>query len=95
MSYIFSDCKLLSSLPNISKWNTQNVTDMINMFDGCKLLSSIPNIKPKIKIIKKGFINKKGSSLFYKERTITLNSSPKFLLEDNLDILLINLEKKW
>ena len=59
---------------------------MINMFDGCKSLSSIPNIKPKIKIIKKGFINKKDA-LFYKERTITLNYSPKIILENNLDNL--------
>ena len=25
MSYMFNDCKSLSSLPDISKWNTNNV----------------------------------------------------------------------
>ena len=33
MSYMFSGCKSLSSLPDISKWNTNNVTNMIGMFD--------------------------------------------------------------
>ena len=28
MSYMFSNCRSLSSLPDISKWNTNNVTDM-------------------------------------------------------------------
>ena len=28
MSYLFYKCKDLKSLPDISKWNTYNVTDM-------------------------------------------------------------------
>jgi len=28
MSWMFFECKSLSSLPDISKWNTNNVTDM-------------------------------------------------------------------
>ena len=32
MSYMFSECSSLSSLPDISKWNTNNVTSMISMF---------------------------------------------------------------
>ena len=41
---MFSGCKSLSSLPDISKWNTNNVTDMREMFSGCKSLSSLPEI---------------------------------------------------
>ena len=32
MSYIFSGCRTLPSLPDISKWSTNNVNDMNNMF---------------------------------------------------------------
>ena len=60
MCYMFDSCKSLSSLPDISKWNTNNVTNtslpdiskwntnnvtnMSYMFSGCKLLSSLPDI---------------------------------------------------
>ena len=47
MSEIFTDCKSLSSLPDISKWNTSNVNDMSGMFNGCD------------KILKKPIINNK------------------------------------
>ena len=48
MSYIFSHCKSLSSLPNISKLNTNNVNNMSGMFSYCKSLSSLPNKLKKI-----------------------------------------------
>ena len=32
------------SLPDISKWNTNNVTDMSYMFSNCKSLISLPNL---------------------------------------------------
>ena len=35
MSHIFEDCLSLSNLPDISKWNTNNVTYMSSMFWGC------------------------------------------------------------
>ena len=35
MSYMFSWCKSLKELPDISKWDTKNVTDMRYMFSGC------------------------------------------------------------
>ena len=44
MSHIFHNCKLLSSLPDISDWNTQNIKNMSNLFDGCESLSSLPDI---------------------------------------------------
>jgi len=44
MSYMFYSCKSLSSLPDISKWNTNNVNNMSYMFRDCKLLSSLPDI---------------------------------------------------
>ena len=43
MSWMFSECSSLSSLPDISKWNTNNVTNMIAMFYKCSSLSSLPN----------------------------------------------------
>ena len=39
MSYMFSGCSSLSSLPDISKWNTNNVINMNGMFYGCSSLS--------------------------------------------------------
>ena len=44
ISGMFDDCKSLSSLPDISKWNTSNVTDMSGMFRYCNSLSSLPDI---------------------------------------------------
>ena len=43
MSYMFSDCNALTSLPDISKWDTKNVTNMSDMFSGCNALKNIPN----------------------------------------------------
>ena len=37
MSSIFCECSKLSSLPDISKWNTNNVTDMKQIFDRCNM----------------------------------------------------------
>ena len=36
--------KSLSSLPDISKWNTNNVKYMNFIFHGCSSLSSLPDI---------------------------------------------------
>ena len=44
MSYMFNYCESLSSLPDISKWNTNNVTNINGMFNGCSSLSSLPDI---------------------------------------------------
>ena len=44
MSNMFSYCSSLSSIPDISKWNTINIKYMRNMFSYCSLLSSIPDI---------------------------------------------------
>ena len=44
MSYMFSRCSSLSSLPDISKWNTSNVNNMSDMFYLCSSLSSLPDI---------------------------------------------------
>ena len=39
---MFYDCWSLSSLPDISKWNTNNVTNMWRMFDNCNPSLIIP-----------------------------------------------------
>ena len=41
---MFYGCSSLSSLPDISKWNTINVNYMASMFCGCSSLLSLPNI---------------------------------------------------
>ena len=41
---MFCNCELLTSLPDLSKWNTDNVVDMSSMFYNCKSLSSLPDI---------------------------------------------------
>ena len=44
MNNMFEECKSLESLPDISKWNTENVTHMGRMFEECKSLESLPDI---------------------------------------------------
>jgi surface protein len=44
MRNMFSGCSSLSSLPDISSWNTSKVENMKYMFAGCKLLKSLPDI---------------------------------------------------
>ena len=44
MNYIFYGCGKLSSLPDISKWNTNKVTNMSCMFYDCSSLSYLQDI---------------------------------------------------
>ena len=44
MSHMFYNCSSLSSFPDISNWDTSNVTNMSEMFDKCLSLSSLPDI---------------------------------------------------
>ena len=44
ISFMFSDCNKLSSLSDISKWNTSNITNMSYLFNFCESLSSLPDI---------------------------------------------------
>ena len=41
---MFRECLYLSSLPDISKWNTKKVTNMSGMFFNCSFLSILPDI---------------------------------------------------
>ena len=41
---MFYNCRSLSSLPDISEWDTSYVKDMSGLFSGCKLLISFPDI---------------------------------------------------
>ena len=43
MEGMFYGCSSLSSLPDISKWNTSNVEDMYYMFHKCKDSLNIPS----------------------------------------------------
>ena len=42
MSCMFNECSKLSSIPDISKWNTNNVNNMKAMFQKCSSLSELP-----------------------------------------------------
>ncbi len=44
---MFFKCNSLASLPDISKWDRQNVVEMNLMFDGCSKLSMRPNLRKK------------------------------------------------
>ena len=44
MSSMFESCNSLKLIPDISKWDTRNVTDMSSMFENCNSLKSLPDI---------------------------------------------------
>ena len=44
MGGLFAECSSLSELPDISKWNTENVTTMNGLFWKCSSLSLLPDI---------------------------------------------------
>ena len=43
-SLLFALCESLTSLPDISNWNTSNINEMGNLFYQCNSLISLPNI---------------------------------------------------
>ena len=44
MNNLFYYCLSLSSLPDISKWDTNNVMDISRMFYNCSALKFLPDI---------------------------------------------------
>ena len=44
MSGIFNNCPSLTSLADISKWNTNNIINMSNIFSECSSLVSLRDI---------------------------------------------------
>jgi len=44
MSELFFECESLTSLPDISKWETQNNSNLSYIFFGCRSLKSLPDI---------------------------------------------------
>ena len=44
ISNMFSNCPSLSTLPDISKWDTKNVKDMSYLFSLCSSLENLPDI---------------------------------------------------
>ena len=41
---MFNECNKLSSLPYISKWNTNSVNNMKTMLQECSSLNKLPDI---------------------------------------------------
>ena len=50
MSFMFDGCSSLSSLPDISKWNTKINTNICYMFSECSSLLSLPDFQNEIPI---------------------------------------------
>ena len=44
ISYMFSGCRALTRLPDISKWDTSDVNNMSYLFFGCSSLTKLPDI---------------------------------------------------
>ena len=44
MNKLFYNCSSLKSIPDISQWNTSNITDMSQIFYNCSLIKSLPDI---------------------------------------------------
>ena len=44
MNGLFKNCSSLSLIPDISKWDVRNITNMNSLFVGCKSLIDIPDI---------------------------------------------------
>ena len=53
MSYLFCKCNSLEKLPDISKWDVKNVTNMNGIFAECYSLKSIPDISKWFNNVKK------------------------------------------
>ena len=41
---MFSGCKSLSSLPNISVWDSSNFQQFYSIFSGCESLTTLPDL---------------------------------------------------
>ena len=70
MSNLFENCCSLSTLPNISKWNFENVEDISRMFYNCNSLISFDinfltkfHFKKMDKIFNKSNLDSKTSNL--------------------------------
>ena len=44
MNSMFYGCSSLNNIPDFSKWDTKNVTDMSYMFYNCSSLTNLPDI---------------------------------------------------
>ena len=42
--FLFYDCSSLAELPDISRWNTNNIKDINSLFYGCSSLTKLPDI---------------------------------------------------
>jgi surface protein len=69
MECMFSGCNSLTLLPDLSKWNTSNVTNMSYMFSACNSLISLPDIS-------KWNINNATNMSYMFDRCISLISIP-------------------
>ena len=74
MNRMFTNCKSLLFLPDISKWNTSNVQDMNSMFSYCENLFELPDIS------KWDITNVKNKSNMFYSCNKNLNIPEKFKL---------------
>ena len=80
MNYLFNLYRFLISLPDISLWDTSNVTYMSGMFNKCHSLISLPDIS-KLNICK---VNK--DMIFMCNKCYSLISFPNIFKLDTFNI---------
>ena len=79
---LFDGCSSLKELPDISKWNTNNVTNMSYLFYDCSSLKELPDIsKWNIPIKNKEFISSFNSSSLVNS-SFQENSEPNISTDD-------------
>ena len=90
LSQLFYGCSSLKSLPDISKWNIDNVENTELLFAGCSSLKSLPDIS-KWNL----FNNKNKPSLFHSLRSMINNYSNDVLINESYKFYkeLYNIEK--
>ena len=62
ISFLFSGCSSLKELPDISKWNLNNVNNISELFYGCSSLKELPEWMFFIKIFARHF--KMGNRIY-------------------------------
>ena len=72
---MFLKCSSLISLPDISKWNINNVTNMSQMFYKCTLLISLPDISK--------WNNTNNKNLMFSDFFLIKSSNDIVYLEEN------------
>ena len=98
MDKLFYRCLNLSSLPDISKWNTSNVIKMDYMFSNCEKLLYLPDISKwnykNLKIMKNMFSNVKSLKILSNLSEWNLKDIDDKIYIDKGSKITLNISKK-